>query len=226
MSKHRHDAVATQKADGRSVSRGTVVWKDLVDAGIPVPPFQIASSVHQALAFRERQGRSQVCLKAITQAHKARQGLVALNLATPESVSEAWSRLAALCAELGLPRELLVQKQVPWGLELIIGARRDPVFGPVILLGLGGRLAEVIDRSEVRLGPISRASALAMTSALVGEELPHVADIVTAVSRIMDARLDLDELDLNPVIVHSAGAIAVDLRSITSRPRGAVSDRP
>jgi len=208
------------------VPQGTVTWKDLVEAGIPVPPFQIASTIDQALAFRERQGGGPLCLKAITQAHKARAGLVALDLATPDDVSAAWSRLAGRCAELGLPRELLVQKQVPRGLELIVGARRDPVFGPVILLGLGGRLAEVLDRSEVRVGPVVRASALAMTRALVGEEMPDVADIVTEVSRIIDTRPDLDELDLNPVIVNSGGAIAVDLRSIISRARVAGPDRP
>jgi acyl-CoA synthetase (NDP forming) len=203
-----------------------VTWNDLVDSGIPVPPFQIASTVDQALAFRETYGGSPLCLKAITQAHKARQGLVALNLETSDAVSEAWSRLVALASDLGLPGELLVQKQVPSGLELIIGARRDPVFGPVILLGLGGRVAEVLDRTEVRLGPVARSSALAMTKALLGEELPDVADIVTKVSSILDARPDLDELDLNPVIVNSTGAVAVDLRSITAPPRVTAPDRP
>jgi acyl-CoA synthetase (NDP forming) len=108
------------------------------------------------------------------------------------------------------------------GLELIVGMTRDPQVGPVVLVGLGGILAEALDDVAVGLAPIGRAEALAMLDGLRGSRLldglrgrppidrQAVADVVVAVGRLAAERSDIVEIDLNPVVAGPRGAVAVD----------------
>jgi len=119
-------------------------------------------------------------------------------------------------------RGLIVEPMAPAGLELIIGLSRDPQVGPVVLVGLGGILAETLDDVVVGLAPLDRDEALAMLARLRGARLldgvrgapavdrAAVAEVVVAVGRLGFERPDIAAIDLNPLIAGPSGAVAVD----------------
>lgn len=196
----------------------TVDWEILDEYGIAHPRTAFCNSLAAALEF-SRLGESRaVCLKGVTRAHKSSLGLVALNLESEGDLTDAWTRLRERSVELGLGPGLLVQDQVPPGRELILGGRRDPVFGPVILLGIGESFAEVMPQTRSRLLPFAADEAEEMTVEILGTGHPQVAQLVTAASRLLVDHGEVEELDLNPVILTEDGPVALDLRVISAAP--------
>jgi acyl-CoA synthetase (NDP forming) len=190
-----------------------------VTAAIAVPDVDAAVE-----AARPLDGHA-VALKldALDLPHKSDLGLVRLGLVGDDAVREAAHELFATARSHGIDaRGLLVEPMADAGVELIIGLRRDPSFGPAVVVGFGGVLAEVLDDVAVRLAPIGRDEALAMLTELRGARVldgvrgrppvdrTAVADLIAAVSRLGDARSDIIEIDLNPVIASPDGALAVD----------------
>lgn len=124
----------------------------------------------------------------------------------------------------------LVEEMAPAGQELVIGGLRDPQFGPLVMVGLGGIFVEVLKDVAFRICPIERIDALEMLDELKGKALLDGARGQAAVSReaIVDALLkiggdrglltslgaDIAEADINPLIVSATGAVAVDARFI------------
>ncbi len=108
------------------------------------------------------------------------------------------------------------------GVELIVGGRRDGVFGPAVLVGFGGILAEVLDDVAVLLAPVTPAEVLTRLEGLRGAVLLHgargaagvdvdaLAALVVAVGDLLVADPSIAEIDLNPVIASPAGVVAVD----------------
>jgi acyl-CoA synthetase (NDP forming) len=108
------------------------------------------------------------------------------------------------------------------GVELIAGIERDPQFGPIVIVGVGGVLAEVLDDISLRLAPVSGDEARAMLSELHGAAIldgvrgrpavdrSAVADILVALGRLAIDRPEILEIDLNPVVAGPDGAVAVD----------------
>ncbi|MBI2175891.1 acetate--CoA ligase family protein [Candidatus Woesearchaeota archaeon] len=163
--------------------------------------------------------------------HKGREGLVAMADNTA-SFAEAYRRLSAAHAKLAarkvIERELAVavQKEVK-GLECFIGARADPSFGPVLVFGTGGVLAEDIGDVALRLCPVSSSEAAAMvretrlhkrllelknSTAAIG----NLAAALVKVSNLIVGSQAVLELDINPVMVsEDEEAVAVDVRVVT-----------
>jgi acyl-CoA synthetase (NDP forming) len=110
----------------------------------------------------------------------------------------------------------------PKGIELIVGARRDPEWGPVILVGLGGVWTEALD--DVRLMPpdLSRERIAAEIGRLKGAPALHglrgappvdivaVADVVARIGALMRARPEIREIDINPLVAYRQGVVALD----------------
>ncbi|MGE5830848.1 MAG: acetate--CoA ligase family protein [Micromonosporaceae bacterium] len=158
-----------------------------------------------------------VVLKVAGRAHKSDVGGVALNLSDPAALEAAW---AAMTSRLGAGQAYTVEEMLDTGdgVEMLVGTRRDPGFGPIVLIGLGGVLAELIDDTAVALAPLDRAAAQAMVAHLRGARLlrgyrgrPPVdvdalVDVLLAVSRVPA------EFDLNPVLVRPSGAVVLDLQ--------------
>jgi acetyltransferase len=127
-------------------------------------------------------------------------------------------------------RGLLVEPMAPPGVELIGGLRRDPQFGPVVLVGLGGTLAEVLDDVAIRLAPIDLAAAASMLDDLRGASVlagvrgrPPIArasleQMLVALGRLGVERPDVLDVDLNPIIASEGGAIAVDALIVMEGP--------
>ena len=125
-------------------------------------------------------------------------------------------------------RGLLVEPMASPGLELIVGLTRDRDFGPLVVVGLGGIFAEVLDDVVLRLAPVTPGEATAMLDDLRGARLldgvrgrpavdrAAIVEIIVAVGRLGIERPDIIAIDLNPVISGTAGTIAVDALVMTS----------
>jgi acetyltransferase len=155
--------------------------------------------------------------------HKTEIGGVHLGV---DSVSRLDAALDALDA-VGAPAFLLERMAEP-GVDLVLGARRDPVFGPVVVLGLGGIAAEVYADVAVRSLPVSRRSALAMPGELAARELLHgfrggpeldagaLADAIRALGGALLANPRIAEAEINPLRVTRKGLVALDAVVIES----------
>jgi acetate---CoA ligase (ADP-forming) len=193
-------------------------------AGIPVVEAIPVMDAPSAVAAARRLGRP-VALKldAVGLAHKSDVGGVALGLRGDDAVYGAALTLLETGRRRGLTtRGLLVQPMAPPGVELILGLRRDPHFGPAVLVGLGGLLTEVLDDVAIRLAPLDPIAAGSMLEELRGRDLLRgargrppidreaVVSMLVALGRLAIERHDVLEVDLNPVIASRLGALAVD----------------
>lgn len=193
-------------------------------AGIVVTEAEPVVDAAAAVAAARRMGRP-VALKldAVGVAHKSDLGGVALGLHGDDAVYAAALTMLENARSRGLTvRGLLVEPMADPGVELIVGLRRDPLFGPAVLVGLGGILAEVMDDVAIRLAPVTPREAMSMLDGLRGHRLldgvrgrpaidrSAVASMLVALGRVGADRADLLEVDCNPVIASAAGAIAVD----------------
>jgi acyl-CoA synthetase (NDP forming) len=193
----------------------------LVDAGLPAVPWRLAGSRTEAIAAAETLGMP-IVLKAEREGllHKSDSGGVRLGLITAAAVGEAYDDVAN---RLGTTTVLL-QRQARPGVELVLGARRDTTFGPVVMAGLGGIWVEALGDVALRLAPFDEVEALAMLDELKGRALltgsrgrPVIdrialASLIARLSQWIDAAPWLEELDANPVIANADGFFVVDVR--------------
>ncbi len=179
----------------------------------------VVTSAEEAVAAAGRLGYPVVLKADVPGAmHKTEVGAVRVGLSDAAAVRRAFEAMAARTRA----REFVVQDQVGPGVELLIGARRDEVFGPVVAVGLGGVFAEVVRDVSFRLAPLDEAEARTMlregarVRLLAGPRgLPACEDaplacLVVAVSDLVCAEPRVQEVDLNPVIATGADAVAVD----------------
>ena len=166
--------------------------------------------------------------------HKSDVGGVRTRLEGRAEVEEAIRAMMRL-PEIGGARidGFLLEEMAPAGLEVVIGGLRDPQFGPLVMVGLGGILVEVLADVSFRVCPIARIDAEEMLDELKGAALLRGARGRKPVSReaIMDALLriggengllvrhsqDIAEADINPLIVSDDGAVAVDARFVLTK---------
>ena len=118
---------------------------------------------------------------------------------------------------------------IPGGMEVILGAKRDPSFGPVVLFGFGGIYVEILKESSIRVAPINRFEAEEMilevkASAILkgarGKKPLDIEALVENLLRLSQLMIDFPEIegiDINPVIVQEKGAVAVDARIALAR---------
>jgi acyl-CoA synthetase (NDP forming) len=150
---------------------------------------------------------------------------VLVDLKNEPELKEAWQEIQK---NFGPSSEILVQEYVPPGVELIIGGKRDPVFGPTVLLGLGGVFTEVLKDISLRICPLSKREALEMIQELKGYpilkgyrgkagcDIQAIGNVLLNVSHLLLSNSCIEELDINPLIVHEKRAIAVDALMVLS----------
>jgi acyl-CoA synthetase (NDP forming) len=150
-------------------------------------------------------------------AHKTEAGAVKLDLRDAGS-------LRAACAAMTAAKEgFLVQPMLTGGVELVVGVKRDPLVGPVLLVGLGGVLVEILRDTALALAPVGKAEARRMLESLKGFKLLQgyrgapAADldaVCEAIVRISEFAADyadeVEEIDVNPLLARPDGAIALD----------------
>ncbi|MEE9616666.1 MAG: acetate--CoA ligase family protein [Anaerolineae bacterium] len=191
--------------------------------GLLAPPSGLAATAEEAASLAERLGYP-VALKLVAPGvvHKADVGGVALGLTGGGAVQAA-------CERMVRPgRQVMVQAMVPAGLEVIVGARRDEQFGPLMMFGLGGAYVEVLRDVAFRLTPLNAAVAREMVAETAagrllagvrGQGPRDIEGAVEALRRVAQLMADLPEVaevDLNPLIVGQAGegTWAVDVRIV------------
>jgi acetyltransferase len=195
--------------------------------GVRVPFSGVADSADEAVELAE--GHYPVVAKLIAPGvvHKADVGGIALNLKGAAEVREAFERMVEP-NELGkdAERSVMIQEMAPEGQEVILGAQRDPQFGPLLMFGMGGIYVEVLKDVSFRLAPLNETDARDMlreTAAgqimegVRGQTAGDVDAVVDTLRRVGQLVTDFPavaELDINPLIVgpEGEGAWAVDVR--------------
>ncbi|WP_315761137.1 acetate--CoA ligase family protein [Sphingomonas sp. Y38-1Y] len=196
--------------------------------GLPFPDARFAASPDEAVAAAEALGWP-VAMKAQAAAlgHKSDAGGVALNLADADAVRAAWSTMfdsvAAYDASIVLDG-VLIEKMGARGTEMIVGARNDPEWGPVVLAGFGGVTAEILqdvrlltpDLSEAAIAAelmkLKSAALLAGYRGSPALDVKALARLIRTVGAVLLAEPRIAELDLNPVILYpeGQGVVALD----------------
>ncbi|MEP6623002.1 MAG: acetate--CoA ligase family protein [Acidimicrobiia bacterium] len=198
--------------------------KALVAAhGIPVPDERIVPNAMAAVEAATAIGFPVVLkLNGDAIAHKTERGLVRLNLADAMNVEAAASELLAAATPDDGPVSLLVAPMLRGNRELIAGIHRDAQFGPTVMLGIGGILAEAVGDVAFRLVPLTTVDAQDLVEDLQTQKLlgafrgePAVdrdalTQIITGLAALAEARPDVVSVDLNPLIVVDGRPIAVD----------------
>ncbi|MEA3374991.1 MAG: acetate--CoA ligase family protein [Chloroflexota bacterium] len=174
-----------------------------------------------------------VALKGLSAeaAHKSDAGLVTLDVGSAEELQVAFADLMAALhdhAPDAGPR-IMVQQMLPGGDEVIVGGKQDPSFGPVVMFGLGGIHVEILEDVAFRLAPLTRAEAERMIDELRGGRLLRgvrgeppadvdaIVEALMSMSRLLVACPEIVEIDVNPLLVFEAGAVAVDARAVVRR---------
>jgi succinyl-CoA synthetase beta subunit len=195
--------------------------------GLTTPASDLAATADEAVALAEAFGYP-VALKRVAPGvvHKADVGGIALGLDSAGAVRAAFEGMIEP-GERGM-----VQRMAPEGREVIVGAQRDPQFGPLLMFGMGGIYVEVLEDVAFRLAPLNDAEAREMMAETAAGQLLEgvrgqppgdmaaVVETLIQVGRLMVDLPQVAEVDLNPLIVGPAGegAWAVDVRILLDAP--------
>lgn len=191
-------------------------------AGLPVPAGGLARDVEEALRIAQQIGYP-VVLKAQASElpHKSDVGGVLVGLADEAALRAGWSQLLSNVARHRPELQLdgaLVEAMGPRGLELVVGAKRDADWGPVVLVGLGGIWIEALkdvrlipaDMAEediaVELGRLKAASVLQGIRGAAAVDLQAIAKVVALVGAQMRANPAITEIDINPLLAYPVGS--------------------
>ena len=199
---------------------------------IPYPGHGVASTSQGAVQIAEGLGYP-VVLKVVSPAvlHKSDVGGVVLGLTSARGVRQAYRQIRKSVTDQVPGAEIcgvLVCRQAEPGLEVIVGALQDALFGPTMMFGLGGVLVEVLKDVSFRVAPLDRQEAEAMLKEIQGYPLlkgvrgqPGVdihalADLLVKVAQMITEHHEVRELDLNPVRVYDKGVLVLDARILTN----------
>ena len=199
----------------------------LAGAGITIPASTTIGSVKEAEAFAVPTGYP-VVMKLIspTLLHKSDINGVWTNLETREHLVEAFAALEKAMSKLPKKQRTMarieIQQQITDGIELIVGVKRDPQYGPVLVLGSGGVYAELFDDTVSAMLPLGKdgvTQLLAQTKIAKvlegyrgdkGYAITSLIDLILRMCAIIETTSDIKELEINPVIVTRQAAWAVD----------------
>ena len=209
-------------ADGKNLSADEVYG--VLDAyGIPVADWRMAANAQEAAEAADSIGFP-VVVKADASdiVHKSDMGAVALDLADSQAVKEAVEHMQQSLGNENL--RFLVQKYLPGGMELIMGAKAEPGLGHLIMFGLGGIFVEVMKDVVFNLTPINEAEAREMLTSIKGSPLlkgvrgqkgvdqSRLTEIIQRLSQLVSDLPAIQEMDLNPIMAFEDSVVVVDAR--------------
>lgn len=193
--------------------------KNLLDElGLRTPRRAVCESEQEAARALGRLSRP-VAVKLLdaTVLHKTEVGGVHLDIATNDQLDQALTRLRAVGAT-----RFLVEEMAPAGVDLILGARRDAVFGPIVMVGLGGVVAEALADVALRRAPLTIEEARSMPGELRGREILYgwrggvavdpdeLARAICLLGQVLVDEPGLDEIEINPLRITRHGLVALD----------------
>jgi acetyl-CoA synthetase (ADP-forming) len=200
------------------------------DYGIPVTKSELATNEQEAARLAEKIGFP-VVLKILSPdiIHKSDVGGVMVNLKDAKEVRDAYQQIMKNVKNHNAKAKILgilVQEMAPSSTEVIVGAIKDPQFGPALMFGLGGVFVEVLKDVTFRIAPVAADEAREM----IGEvkaypllkgyrgsapaDIDAIVKIILATSKLVMEHQEVKELDLNPIMVYEKGAKTVDARII------------
>jgi acetyl-CoA synthetase (ADP-forming) len=198
--------------------------------GIPVTKSMVAHTSDEAVDSAEKLGYP-VVLKIVSPdvIHKSDVGGVKVGIQNPEDVGRSYVEILESVKKKVVGAKIagvLVQEMVPPTTEVIVGAIKDPQFGPAVMFGLGGVFVELLKDVTFRIAPVTLAEALEMITEVKAYPLLRgyrntppvdvdaIAGIIVSTSTAVMENPQIKELDLNPVMVYEKGAKVVDARII------------
>lgn len=221
------------KTNTGKAALGEFETRDLLEAyGIPNVPGGLAENAQQAVEIAENVGFP-VALKIVAEGvlHKSDAGGIMLNLGDKVSVSAGFkqllSRIRAQFPEASITGAM-VEKMAPKGLEVIVGMRRDPTFGPMMMFGMGGTLVEQLKDISFRVAPLSAEDINEMVDSTIagkllkgvrGSTLADIEAVQAVIAALSQLALDfpeIEEIEINPLVVYpqGQGALALDSRTV------------
>lgn len=201
--------------------------------GVPIVEDRLTRTVDEALAAAE--GQYPVVMKVESPAilHKTEAGVIRLNIVNADELRDAYSEIMAnglKATEAENIRGVLVQSMIPAGVELMIGVRNDPQFGPLLVVGMGGILVELLQDTALLPAPVTPAEAEAMLRSLKGfkllsgfrgseaVDLQQLVRIICNVGQFAADQADhVMEIDINPLICAGSRITAVDALIVKRR---------
>ncbi len=201
--------------------------------GFPVIGDKVAESADEAVKIAESL-HSDVALKIVSPEilHKSDAGGVKIRLGTEAEIRQAFDEIIANAVKYNPHAEIrgvLVSPMAKKGLEVIIGTKIDDQFGPIVMFGIGGILVEVLKDVATRVLPLSPPYARKMVDEIRASAILNglrgrpaydkkaIVKLLLMVSEVIESYPDIQEMDLNPVIVHETGLSVVDARIILKK---------
>ena len=226
---HNKMAAALALANGaRAV--GEYETRIMLEAyGIRNVPGDLAMDVDEALMIADKSGYP-VVMKIVSEdiLHKSDSGGIALNILNPEQLRVEYDAMLARIAQIepsARIRGVMVEQMAPKGLEVIIGMRRDPTFGPLMMFGLGGTMVELLKDISFKVAPLTSEDIDEMIeNTLAGKLLKgyrgsakaDIKAVKETIARLSQLSLDnpaISEIEINPLIVYPEGQGAISLYS-------------
>jgi acetyltransferase len=197
-------------------------------AGFRTPARRVCATEADAMtAFDALRAPLVVKLLNAEVVHKTEAGGVVVGVRSPAELRDALAHVAASPAFAG---RYLLEEMASGGVELLLGARRDPSYGPVVLLGLGGRVAEALDDAVARLAPLSLAEAERMIDELRGRALlegfrgdpavdrGQLVRAITGLGALLAAHPELTDVEINPLRWTGGRLVALDAVVLGAEP--------
>ena len=198
--------------------------------GIPVTDFEVAKNVAEAVEFADEIGYP-VVLKIVSPdiIHKSDVGGVVVNLRNARDVRKTYKQISKNVRKHKAKAKIvgmLVQEMAPESTEVIVGATKDPQFGPTLMFGLGGVFVEILKDVTFRIAPVTEDEAREMITEvkaypllkgyrnMPSADIEAIVKILLNTSKLVMEHQEIKELDLNPIIVYEKGAKTVDARIV------------
>lgn len=215
------ELIEKARSEGRKKLLEHEAYEALRAYGLPVPKAGLARSVEEAVEIAEKIGYPLV-LKIVSPdiVHKSDVGGVKVGVKNAEEVKDAFNSIMSNVKDKAPDAKIagvLVQEMVPEGLEVIVGATRDPTFGPVLLFGLGGIFVEVLKDVSFRIAPVTKFDAESMLGEIKAAKILEgyrgtpprdkdaLVDIIMKLSRFMEEQELVTDVDLNPIMAFEKG---------------------
>lgn len=228
--KKAEEILSQADREGRKSLLETEAKTICMEYGIPVTRFQLAKTEEEAVKHAEQIGYP-IVLKIVSQdiIHKSDIGGVMINLKDPQTIRNGYNQILKNARKHNPKAKItgiLVQEMAPPATEVIVGATKDPQFGPTVMFGLGGIFVEVLKDVTFRIAPITENDAYEMITEVKAypllkgyrnappADIKAITDILLNVSKLVADYPKIKEMDLNPIIVYEKGAKTVDARII------------
>ena len=227
------DVFRRVREEGRSFLLEPEAKRVCLEYGIPVPKFRVAKSCDEAVKFADEIGYP-VVMKVVSPdvLHKSDVGGVVLDLRGPDDVRNAYDRLIENVRSHKPDARIigvLVEEMAPKSVEVIVGAIKDPQFGPALMFGLGGVFVEILKDVSFRIAPITEEDAREMITEIKAypilkgyrgappADIEAIVKILVSTSNLVMDYPEIAELDFNPIMVYERGAKTVDARIILEK---------